>query len=74
MCIRDRPHRVVKSSVTQKFSDMGKFRVNVEYKSTSVSRKNAYILVILDTSSSFGPQMTKAKETILEIVDVISNE
>ncbi|MDR2027464.1 MAG: hypothetical protein LBQ01_07895 [Prevotellaceae bacterium] len=67
-------YKINKKNVTQWFEDGGKFRKNSEYSATASNMKNAYILVILDTSTSFASQITAAKETILKIVEFISKE
>ncbi|MDR0559372.1 MAG: hypothetical protein LBG92_04335 [Prevotellaceae bacterium] len=67
-------YSVDKDAVSQWFEDTGKFRKNSEYQGKSTDMKNAYIMVILDTSTSFGTQINKAKETIIEIVNFISKK
>ncbi|GHT39809.1 hypothetical protein AGMMS49965_06930 [Bacteroidia bacterium] len=47
-------------------------RQNTEYRPCPPLPHNTYILVILDTSASFGEKTKEAKETIIEIADHIS--
>jgi hypothetical protein len=68
---RNGPYRVIEKNVEQWFYDMGKLRINSEYDSNSKNTKNAYILVILDTSNSFKDKIDEAKLGIGKIVNII---
>jgi len=65
------PYKVNKEKVTQWFKD-GKLRINSEYRKEGGSIKNAYVLVILDTSASF-TDIDEAKLNIMDIVEFIGN-
>lgn len=67
-------YSVKKDEVSQWFYESGKLRWNSEYSSKSVNTKNAYILLILDTSTSFKTQIEDAKNTSVEIIDFISKQ
>jgi len=68
---RKGPYKVNENKVEQWFYDMGKLRKNSEYIAAGGNTKNAYILVILDTSNSFKEKINEAKSAILEIVNFI---
>jgi hypothetical protein len=72
--IGDSPYSVDKGLVTQWYYEDGKLRNNSEYKGTSGSKKNAYVLLVMDTSTSFATQINAAKETAEEIVLYISSQ
>ena len=65
------PYPVVRENVSQWYYDGGLPRLNSEYSSASQSVKNAYILLVLDTSKSLGNQVGKAKEMAINIVQYI---
>ncbi|MDR0393494.1 MAG: hypothetical protein LBH52_04710 [Puniceicoccales bacterium] len=66
------PYKVHKAG--QQIQDSGIWAVNSEYNAQSGTMKNAYIMVILDGSDSFKNAYTDAQETILEIVDFITEK
>jgi hypothetical protein len=68
------PYSVRREFVTQWFYDGGRLRLNSEYNSSTGSKKNAYILLIMDTSTSFASQIDAAKETAAAIVWYISEQ
>ncbi|MDR2146129.1 MAG: hypothetical protein LBE91_06705 [Tannerella sp.] len=70
----NKPYPVNKSLVTQWFYEMEKFRKNSEYESVPMRKKNAYILVVLDTSRSFKEHIDEAKDTIIEIVNYVKEK
>jgi hypothetical protein len=57
----------------QWFDDNG-WRINSEYSADSGKKKNAYILLLLDTSKSLGKEADTAKETAYQIIEYISKE
>lgn len=67
-------YSVKKDEVSQWFYESGKLRWNSEYSSKSVNTKNAYIILIMDTSTSFKSQIEDAKNTAVEIIDFISKQ
>jgi hypothetical protein len=69
----DRLYRVDKLLVTQWHYDGG-WRINSEYKPDSGSKKNAYVLLVMDTSTSFATQIDAAKETAEAIILYISSQ
>ena len=68
------PYSVRRELVTQWYYDGGRLRLNSEYKSSVGSKKNAYVLLIMDTSTSFATQINAAKKTAGEIVLFISEQ
>jgi hypothetical protein len=72
--IGDTPYSVKREEVSQWFYDGGKLRSNSEYSSSSGSKKNAYILLVMDTSMSFSTQIMDAKNMANEIVLYISEQ
>ena len=68
------PYSVRHEWVTQWFYDGGRLHLNSEYDSSAGSKKNAYILLIMDTSTSFASQIEAAKQTAGEIVLYISEQ
>ena len=60
--------------VGQSVRESGIWAINSEYNAQSGTMKNAYIMVILDCSLSFKNVFVDAQETILDIVNFISNK
>ena len=58
-------------NIQQWIYDGNNLRLNSEVSSTNT--RNAYILFIMDTSSSFGEHLNEAKETVIKIIDYIHN-
>jgi len=58
-------------NVQQWIYDGNKLRFNSE--SAATNSRNAYILFIMDTSSSFGEHINEAKETVIRIINYINN-
>jgi hypothetical protein len=68
------PYSVDRELVSQLFYDGGKLRVNSEYASSSNRKKNAYVLLVMDTSTSFATQLDAAKDTARQIILYISEQ
>jgi hypothetical protein len=64
------PYKV--ASVGQRYEELNIWAINTEYRAQSASQKNAYILLLLDASSSFGENFTAAQRTIFNIVAEIT--
>ncbi len=60
-----------KEKVTQWVMDYGKYRKNSEYSAKASSIKNAYIIVLLDGSTSFQEKYADAQNAILEIIKMV---
>lgn len=69
----EKPYKVNKNDVNQWFEEFGKFRYNSEYSTVTASKKNAYLIVILDGSLSFREKFGDAQDAIMRIVNIISN-
>lgn len=69
--LKNKPYKV--TSAEQWFLDMGKLRKNSEYRAETNSFKNAYIIVILDSSLSFGDKFREAQDAVMKIIKTISN-
>ncbi|MDR1466000.1 MAG: hypothetical protein LBI40_00045 [Treponema sp.] len=69
-------YRMIRDEVKQYHDDGtgdAKFE-NTEYRKNSDSKKNAYILLIMDTSFSLGEHAAEARETAVWIVDFINKQ
>ena len=60
-----------KDHVTQQYEDRGSFRFNSEYIPDANQLTDAYVLPIIDCSLSLGDQTKRAKEIMVEAVDII---
>jgi hypothetical protein len=69
--LKGKPYKVINAE--QWFLDMGKLRKNSEYRAEANSFKNAYIIVILDSSLSFGDKFKEAKNAVMKIIKTISD-
>jgi len=70
--LNNKPHLVRRNDNVQQWVYEGNnLRFNSETGSTNI--RNAYILFIMDTSSSFGEHINEAKETIIRIINYINN-
>lgn len=67
------PYSVDRELVTQWIYDGG-WRLNSEYTSAAGSKKNAYVLLVMDTSTSFATQIDAAKETAEAIIFYINSQ
>ncbi|MDR0655834.1 MAG: hypothetical protein LBG22_05915 [Treponema sp.] len=67
----DKPYSVIREQVTQYHEDFGQFVPNTEYTGKGVTKKNAYILLIMDTSLSLGEHAAEARTTAADIVQFI---
>jgi hypothetical protein len=70
----DKPYPVMRNEVSQWHHDMGAYVQNKEYVGIARSKKNAYVLLIMDTSLSLGEYAEEAKETAAEIVRFINEQ
>ncbi|GHU28443.1 hypothetical protein FACS1894164_20820 [Spirochaetia bacterium] len=70
------PYRVDTSLVTQWFYDEGspRPRLNSEYQQGTESKKNAYILLIMDTSTSLEDKVIDAKNAAKAIINYITEQ
>ncbi len=64
-------YKIEKNDVTQWVMDYGKFRKNSEYTAKTNTKKNAYIIVLLDASLSFQEKYADAQNAILEIIKMV---
>jgi len=71
--LNGKPYRVNKGDVNQWHTMLGTYVLNSEYNSAAGSHKNAYLIVLLDSSLSFADQFEKARNAIMRIVDIVSN-
>jgi hypothetical protein len=69
----NKPYKVNRQETEQWYTDMGKLRLNSEYTSNTDTKKNAYLIVLLDASLSFANNYKEAQNTILKIVEMVSN-
>ncbi len=69
--LKGKPYKV--TSAEQWFFDMGKLRKNSEYRAETNSFKNAYVIVILDSSLSFGDKFREAQNAVMKIIKTISD-
>ena len=60
------------STIEQQYMDFGYFVTNSEYQSQAESRKNAYVLMIIDGSKSFEENSALAKEKAIEMRRIVS--
>ena len=56
----------------QQFMDYGFFVTNSEYQSQAESRKNAYVIMIIDGSKSFKENSKIAKEKAIEMRKIVT--
>lgn len=69
--LKSKPYKV--TNAEQWFLDMGKLRKNSEYRAETNSFKNAYVIVILDSSLSFGDKFKEAQNAVMKIIKTISD-
>ena len=60
--------------IEQQYQDFGYFVTNSEYQSQAESRKNAYVLMIIDGSKSFEENSALAKEKAIEMRRIVTKE
>ena len=72
--LRDRSYSVRLERVTQLHFDMGNWVENTEYVGTAGGKKNAYILLIMDTSLSLGDNGPAARRVAADIITFISDQ
>jgi len=70
----DKSFSVRRNEVSQWHHDYGNWVKNTEYTGTGGGKKNAYILLIMDTSLSLGANSTAARRTAGEIISFISEQ
>ena len=70
----NRSYSVRRELVTQWHNDFGSFVQNTEYTGAGGGKKNAYILLIMDTSQSLGEHSAAARKTAIEIIKYISEQ
>jgi hypothetical protein len=71
--LNGKPYKVEHKLVTQWISEYGRLVMNSEYRSSDSSRKNAYLIVILDGSNSFKEKFRDAQRGILRIVNLVND-
>ena len=71
--LNGKPYKVEHKLVTQWISEYGRLVMNSEYRSSDSSRKNAYLIVILDGSNSFKEKFRDAQKGILRIVNLVND-
>ena len=59
-------------TIEQQYKDFGYFVTNSEYRSQAASRKNAYVLMIIDGSKSFEENSALAKEKAIEMRGIVT--
>lgn len=59
-------------TIEQQYMDFGYFVTNSEYQSQAESRKNAYVIMIIDGSKSFEENSTLAKEKAIEMRRIVT--
>lgn len=59
-------------TIEQQYMDYGYFVTNSEYQSQAESRKNAYVLMIIDGSKSFEENSALAKEKAIEMRRIVT--
>ena len=62
------------SSAKQEYYENVKFRTNSEFDDKAGMKKNAYILLVLDTSKSLGSQASNVKKLAQDIILYINTE
>ena len=60
------------NTIEQQFMDYGFFVTNSEYQSQAESRKNAYVIMIIDGSKSFKENSKIAKEKAIEMRKIVT--
>lgn len=60
------------TTIEQQYQDFGYFVTNSEYQSQAESRKNAYVLMIIDGSKSFEENSALAKEKAIEMRKIVT--
>ncbi len=60
------------NTIEQEYQDFGYFVTNSEYQSQADSRKNAYVLMIIDGSKSFEENSALAKEKAIEMRRIVT--
>ena len=60
------------STIKQEYMDYGYFVTNSEYQSQAESRKNAYVIMIIDGSKSFKENSRLAKEKAIEMRKIVT--
>ena len=61
-------------SAEQSYEYSGKFRKNTEYNEKNSKRWDAYILFVLDTSSSLGDKEKAVRQKAFEIIDYVGKQ
>jgi hypothetical protein len=60
------------NTIEQQFMDYGFFVTNSEYQSQAESRKNAYVIMVIDGSKSFKENSKIAKEKAIEMRKIVT--
>jgi hypothetical protein len=60
-----------KLRITQQYMDMGSYRFNSEYIPDAGQIDDAYVLAIIDTSESLGEETNKAKDMMVDAINII---
>lgn len=60
------------NTIEQQYQDYGYFVTNSEYQSQADSRKNAYVIMIIDGSKSFEENSALAKEKAIEMRRIVT--
>jgi len=68
------PYRVDRNDVKQWYEENGRYRPEVEYSGSGRGRKNAYIILVMDTSSSLGDEVDAAKDLAKELIWYITEQ
>ncbi|MDR1791845.1 MAG: hypothetical protein LBR36_00155 [Bacteroidales bacterium] len=71
--LNGKPYKINKFIVNQWHEEFGKMRLNSEYSAETSSKRNGYLIVILDASLSFREKYQDAQKAIMRIVDIVSN-
>lgn len=70
--LNEKPYSI--KSAKQEYYENGKFRTNSEFDDKAGMKKNAYILLVLDTSKSLGSQASNVKKLAQDIILYINTE
>lgn len=70
--LNGKPFKINTNTIEQQCEDYGYFVTNSEYKSYADSRKNAYVLMIIDGSKSFEENSALAKEKAIEMRKIVT--
>lgn len=70
--LNEKPYSI--KSAKQEYYENGKFRTNSEFDDKAGMKKDAYILLVLDTSKSLGSQASNVKKLAQDIILYINTE